>query len=374
MDTAPVVPQSFFLLNKECFIRHIDPGFIVPRLQDKGVLSDVDCHSLSLRATKSDRNEHLCNILASKDSSVPWTLLECLQEGSSISDGNAELSDVLVSFLQPHWPEGPVNSQHEHPAVSAVMCNPTAKYSSVITHIDTTFRERNVTTNQVLDTIEAIFEEDGMQVTLPTASLNNFPSIALCLRERGLCHELDTDLLCKLLKRIPTNNDLHFYVRDYSDFRSGSYVLDQNFSGIGHLSDQSSAIMFRDLLHLTLHDIFFLKDFLAHYFGIGRHCFSLTGAVTHQSQSHLAWQITAPVRDHFDANAFENDLAVLSISKLELCRWKDGEVTRQVYCAREHAEQGDGVLHSAACCQPRMDLDSQLLPTNQGKRAFIIYR
>ena len=355
MAEMPASPPSFFELNKDYFTRSVDTSVLVPRLQDKRLLSDGDCHSIMLRTTESERSAHLCDILSSKDSSAPWKLLECLQERSLVDCDYQELADMLRSFLHSYWPDQAsryaVPPQNLDPAASTNLCTPSTTYSNVIEHIDATFRECNVTTKQVLDALEAIFGQDGMQVSLATLPLTDLPSIAFCLRERGLCHELDTDLLCNLLNGLPVNNDLHGYVRDYSDFRSSSYVLEQDFTGIGYLSNQSSALLFRDLCDITLHDVFFLKDFLAHNFGIKRHCISLIGALTQQSKSHLVWQITAQIHVPNDTNRFENDLSILSISKLEFHLRRGEETSRLEYNARVS----------------RIDLDKQFFSLNRGK-------
>ena len=370
MAASPVVPQSFFKLNKDYFTRNIDTSGIIPRLREKGLLSDADCQSITLRATESEKSAHLCDILSSKDSYAPWILLECLQERSLINCCYQKLADVLRSFLHSYWPDQAsryaVPPQNLASTASTMLCTPSTTYSSVIGHIDSTFRECNVTTKQVLDALEAIFGQDGMQVSLATLPLTDLPSIAFCLRKRGLCHELDTDLLCNLLNGLLVNNDLHGYVRDYSDFRSSSYVLEQDFTGIGYLSNQSSALLFRDLCDITLHDVFFLKDFLAHNFGIKRHCISLIGARSQQTKSHLVWQITAQIHVPNDTNRFENDLSILSISKLEFHLQQGGESSMLVYNARVQDEQSDKFC-SNTDNQSRIGLDRQFFALNQGK-------
>jgi len=82
---------------------------------------------------------------------------------------------------------------------------------------------------------------------------------------------------------------------------------------------------------LTLGDIFFLKDFLAHHLRIKRHWFSLR-EVSHQDHhSFLTWSILAPLRRHcehfFDQKSqiyeelcqiFESSLLKLSINSFEI--------------------------------------------------------
>lgn len=355
--------SPFFGLHKEDFISIVDTNDMVPRLQEKRLLDDAESDSIARRVTEKERRIQLCDVLYNKD---PWTLLECLREGSSRCHGYAQLAALLESFLCSHRPAEPSRCVEtlQSRENSATTWSPTDTYFNVIHFIETSFLQCNVALKQVSDTLEAICMHDHMQVSLPSESLTSLYSIAVCLRERGLCHELDTDLLCKLLDSIPATKGLHAYVREYSDFWSGSCILDQDFSGIGRLLDQSLAYMHCDLLNLTLHDIFFLKDFLAHHFDVRRHCISLTGALSQQSNSHLVWQITAPVCRRFGISALERDLSILSIDKLELYLRRGEEVTSEVYYT---SQGGMDTYATASDCQSGPSLDRQYLSLNKSK-------
>jgi len=81
---------------------------------------------------------------------------------------------------------------------------------------------------------------------------------------------------------------------------------------------------------LTLGDIFFLKDFLAHHLRIKRHWFSLRELGHEDQRSFLTWSILAPLKRHCEhffhqksqtdeelCQNFERSLSELSVDSIE---------------------------------------------------------
>ncbi len=88
-----------------------------------------------------------------------------------------------------------------------------------------------------------------------------------------------------------------------------------------------------DISNLTLEDVFFMKDFLAYYLNIKRHCFSLSG-VSLSPRPCLIWSIIGSVkkicpyfvcpRNNVD---FEACLSKLCIDRLHLHLTEGGVLT-----------------------------------------------
>ena len=167
-------------------------------------------------------------------------------------------------------------------------------YFKLIKFIGTRLLHHGTTlVNRIADGIQGMLDEHNAQISIPVEVCNNFCSLADFLRSNGLCHEIDTDVLCKTLfdAQLPDEFNL---LKCYSDSRSRSRLLDYDLSEITPGSRTLAKMDIVDISNLTLEDVFFMKDFLAYYLNIKRHCFSLSG-VSLSPRPCLIWSIIGPV-------------------------------------------------------------------------------
>ena len=195
--------------------------------------------------------------------------------------------------------------------------------------------KKKITINQVVEQTRKFFDETSAGLTIPSHAQTDLPSLAVFLRKDGLCHEMDTDILCHTMKSM--SNSAYHLIKSFSDCRCSSKIQLYDFDGIFCNFENSYAIMQTSLSNITLEDVFFYKDMFSYYLGIKRHLFSLVKAS--QDNNCLYWLISAPIGQFHSYivheslssdnsplwEVFENGLSKVSIQNLRLFLKKDDD-------------------------------------------------
>lgn len=236
---------------------------------------------------------------------VPWIVLECLEEDANPHSTHSLLAGELRCYLQ-RWPGGVHQFRPERTHIVdpfATLRAQNHQYADVIQYINSALEDRDIGMNIVLEALHTICVNDGIPLEVP-AIISDFPSLVVFLRERGLCHEFDTDLMCKILASISAA-DLKDQLRTFSNSLNGVDVLQLNLSCNETCSpDYFLAFTFHSTTGMTLGQVLGIKYFLAHFLGIPRHSFSLKRANT--GSLVLVWQFPAKIHKPF-IMAFEDE-------------------------------------------------------------------
>lgn len=229
---------------------------------------------------------------------------------------------------------------YEHVHALATLCTQNHLYADTIQVITSDLTEENIGIDRIRQTLDSLCVLGDKPLEVP-ASINSFPSLVLFLRERGLCHEFDTDLLCKLLKEVVCPAPyLKDSMKTYSDNLSDRHVLHLDFPcDESHSPEHFLAFTFHSLsTNMTLWHVYGMKDIFSYYLRIHRHSFSLRKANENCGSAVLVWQFPAKFYEHFitimfgndelrDAMCYHNNLAKVEVrredeARIEMCRQK----------------------------------------------------
>lgn len=300
-------PQNFFRKHLEDFIRWINLDVIIPKLTGKELLTDYEYQTVTLvTSTENERKRKLGDILYDKPSHIPWIVLECLED-STPQGTHKSLADVLRCYLQGcHRPDElqqfqPIDAQFP-PDPLSTLHKLNQQYAGVIRLIAFSLQERGISINHILQTLSSVCTRDNIPLSLPS-TVQDFPSLAVFLRERNLCHEYDTDLFCSLLKQISTPDYDRLLRYSESLFDTNVLQLDLLF-GENSSSEHFIALTFHATPSMTLRDVLGIKNIFAHYLKIPRHSFSLKQGIS--ASNTLIWQFPDKLYKHFTVT-FEKD-------------------------------------------------------------------
>ena len=326
----------FFQLHEETFVTCTETDGIVEKLRKDGILSDEDIANLVSVEAEGVRHK-LCKILVHKDQSIAWKVLVFLQKKWPRSAGSLILQDMLQSFLFFYFPNESAAEGLQQDCIDLS----SRPYFRLIQYIEA---QKNITINQVVEQIRTIFDENSAELSIPSHAQTDLPSLAVFLRKEGLCHEMDTDILCHVMKSM--SNSAYHLIKSFSDCRCSSKIQLYDFDGICYNFENSYAIMQANLPSVTLEDVFFYKDLLSYYLGIKRHLFSLVTAS--QDGNCLQWLISAPFGQFFSYihenqssdswEMLENALLKASIQNLKLFL-KKGDNYVTILCPRSKNSQ-----------------------------------
>lgn len=283
-------PSSFFRIHSKSFIRFVDLDVIIPGLNGECLLTDVEHEIVTHQpdiATK--RKCNLADILYRKPARVPWVVLKCLKD-SYPHDNHMLLAGELESYLQ-QWPEGPQQfqptrctidsiripeEQHRIDALSDLHTS-NQQYFDLLRAISSELNQQGFGREHIVRILGSICGDCNLVRSLPI-TVTDFPSFVVFLHERGLCHEYDTDFLCKVLSLLPAE-ELRKRVVAYSNSLQGINVLQHSLrQSASPSSDHFLAFTFHSLPSMTLGQALGVKDFLAAYLGVPRCSFSLKRA------------------------------------------------------------------------------------------------
>ncbi len=294
-------PSNFFREYMESFMRQVDLDAIVVKLWEKEVLTENEYQTVTLQTSiESKKKQDLCGILHRKPQWVPWIVLDCLLEDGSPHNSHEVLADELGRYLQ-QWPCGRRQFQEDAGQLSA-LATLHPRFANVVCKIAEALRIGNVSCDDLVAVLNHICTSDGIPLSLPTVA-PDFPSLVVLLRQQGLCHELDADLLCRVLSECSTPeplHNLHAYFNSIKDVN----VLEQVFPDDSvPLHEHFLAFTFHSVPSLTLDQAQGIKDFLVCHLEIPRHAFSLKMA--RRGSVVLVWQFPFRRFKHFKT-AFED--------------------------------------------------------------------
>ena len=299
----------FFRQHQGIFIKLIDLSTIIPKLLSKELLTDDEYQTVTLKTEiENERKRNLSDILYNKPPWVPWIVLECLQDLEEPIPNHIVLADKLKCYLDQKWPE-----------ISKLSC------SSQIQHIHSALCQRNITLDHITRTLKDIFVEGKMQIQIPI-SIGDFPSLILFLHKSGLCNDLDTDLLCKLLVEIGAD-DLKEHLKTFFDAHSDDYI--DTLDPVEPPSEFFLAHTFHSSPRVTHMQLFNIKDIFAHFLKIPRYSFSCTACKMEDESTILVWQFPVHVCNYLQATYDSNSVFKETLSKVCLQDIKDDAAIRQ---------------------------------------------
>ena len=153
---------------------------------------------------------------------LPWVV--CMQPSAS-----APHCEILPQILEQPQSQGkngqpplrhiadvPPTAQASHdpqqPIVDAGAFSP--RYQQLIVNLSAELSCKDIPFRDIVDTLEAILANGNTPHLFP-ASIGNFPSFCPHLHHQRMYHEMDLDLLCKLLEELELE-DLKQHVHSYS--------------------------------------------------------------------------------------------------------------------------------------------------------------
>ena len=334
---APLGVESFFSLHEDSIKLCTNANTLFQSLYRRGLLSNEDRAVVGQESTDSGKIKLICGILCENPSS-PWVVLDILiHDGVTVGEGRDVLREMLETYLHLHFPDQIPSYFEGNQLVGNSSHEP---YFKLIQFLETILLQQGTTSVEVGDRMQGLLDENLVGYSIPSEVKTSFLELFRFLRKEGLCHEVDTDIFCKVLLDVaPTNSSFHQLLKSFSDCRSSSYLLYYNMMGVCPTLETSYAVMYKgDIPDLTLDDIFFLKDFLAHHLRIKRHCFCLREVKDQGQHSYLSWTILAPLEkkcEHFLqqksqideelCQIFERSLSTLSVSSFEIYLRQEGK-------------------------------------------------
>ena len=209
----------------------------------------------------------------------------------------------------------PVQLGHQQVAADGVsqLGNFNSRYQQLIVNLSAELRCRGIPFQAIVNSLDAILCNDGSH-PIP-ANVGDFPSLCMYLHNQGMCHEMDVDLLCKLLEELRLE-DLKRSVHDYAEA-----IMDANVVQLQHPPAQSSqnyflAFTYHNLDHMTVGQVYRIKDAMSDLLGIPPHMFTLVSS--QPGSVILVWQLPIRFSKHclvqFEEPAAKSKLAGRDLS------------------------------------------------------------
>ena len=196
-------------------------------------------------------------------------------------------------------------------------------YATMIDHLASELDSKPVSIHLILHELNVLLQNENIPISLPAEEIRDFPSLCLCLRNCGICHETDVDLLCKLLLVIRLE-DLHQIVKQYAEDIMGNNVL-QIQPSVGDVRPTDTHFLmltFHNVSSMNLAQAIFVKDHIANILQVPRHTFTL--ASSRIGSIVLVWRVPNTLLKQTQATFGEVDvgsklgLSDVSSIKLEL--------------------------------------------------------
>ena len=162
-------------------------------------------------------------------------------------------------------------------------------YAHLVQRISSHMATNDVSIDSVIVELNRILHDGHMGITIQQEEVRDFGSLCVHIRQLGLCHESDIDLLCRLLHVLGLQ-ELHSLALEYADHIMSNQALTCQYNST---STQTHHLLLT--LHsnpdMTLGEAFVVKDMIAGVLSIQRHTFSL--ASTRHGSIVLVWKIPA---------------------------------------------------------------------------------
>ena len=203
------------------------------------------------------------------------------------------------------------HQQRSHGISQLENCNP--HYQQLIIDLSAELCQRGVPFQAIVDRLEAVLCNDGSH-PIP-ANIGDFPSLCVYLRYQGMCHEMDVDLLCKLLEELQLE-DLKQSVHSYTRAIMDTNVVSPQCSPAQPSQNYFLAFTYHNLGHMTLGQVYRIKDAISDLLGIPPHMFTFVNS--QPGSVVLVWQLPIRFTKHcliqFEEPAMKSRLAAMSLS------------------------------------------------------------
>ena len=253
-----------------------------PREQSTPILGNVD--------GTDDQNAGPSNSMATIASAS--TQMDMTQQGSSASF-QQDRSSVQPLHQNPGNPQEQAWS-HSHVSCPQSRCLTfSPQYSQLITELSSELVQKGIGIETILEMLKTILWTDGIQIFMEGAptDVTDFISLSSHLKERGMCHETDTDLWCKLFAQLQLD-DLLSKVHNYATSISTTPIMEhQGCSATQPLQRHMLVFSYHNSSSLTVGQVYEIKTFLARLSGIPRHTFTFTEPQT--GSIILVWRFPA---------------------------------------------------------------------------------
>ena len=209
----------------------------------------------------------------------------------------------VVQPLLRHIADVPPTAPASHDAVAQLAVF-SPRYQQLIVNLSAELSCKGIPFQDIVDTLEAILANGGAPHLIP-ASIGDFPSLCLHLHRQRMCHETDLDLLCKLLEELELE-DLKQHVHIYSrEIMNTSPVQLQHFNV---QPSQNCFLVFtcHGLHHMTLGQIYLVKDAISDLLHIPRHMFCFVNS--QPGSTILDWQFPIEFLKHCQAEFEESSI------------------------------------------------------------------
>ena len=188
-------------------------------------------------------------------------------------------------------------------------------YQQLIVNLSAELRCRGIPFQAIVNSLEAILCNDGSH-PIP-ANIGDFPSLCMYLHHQGMCHEMDVDLLCKLLEELRLE-DLKQTVHEYAEAIMDTNVVQHQHPPVQPSQNYFLAFTYHNLDHMTVGQVYRIKDAMSDLLGIPPHMFTLV--YSQPGSVILVWQFPITFSKHclvqFEEPAVKSRLAARDLSVL----------------------------------------------------------
>ena len=221
-------------------------------------------------------------------------------------------------------------------------------YATMIDHLASELNSKLVSIHLILHELNVLLQNENISISLPAEEIRDFPSLCLCLRNCGICHEMDVDLLCKLLLVIRLE-DLHQIVKQYAEGIMGNNVL-QSQPSVGDVRPTDTHFLmltFHNVSSMNLAQAIFVKDHIANILQVPRHTFTL--ASSRIGSIVLVWRVPNMLlkrtRATFGEVEISSKLGLTDVSSIKLEFLYERELQQE--CVYTCAEPSTDAISSA---------------------------
>ncbi len=167
-------------------------------------------------------------------------------------------------------------------------------YVHLVRRISSHMARNCVLIESVVAELNRIMHDAHMGITIQQEEVRDFASLCLHIRQLGLCHESDIDLLCRLIYVLGLQ-ELHSLALEYAD-----HIMSNRALTCRHNSTSTQThhllLTFHSNPDMTLGEAFEIKDMISGILSIHRHTFSL--ASTRPGSIVLVWKIATAFLKH----------------------------------------------------------------------------
>ena len=177
------------------------------------------------------------------------------------------------------------------------------EFANLVLGISSELNHRGITFERIQQALLALLEGDAVPIQLPP-HVKDLPALCLHLRHLNMCHEADTDLLCKLLETLELV-DLRERVKSYADRVAATDVMQHRYQRSRPRHRHFVAFTFHSAPSLSLEQACEIKHFISDLLHIPRHTFTLVGSES--GSIGLAWQIPVEYLKHVQSLLREDE-------------------------------------------------------------------